>query len=233
MEGLEYAEKEKNEDLQQTLINKFKELDIEIADSDIVRLHRSSKLKHLKLDRNSSQTYPAKQCLIKFSNWRAREKFQSFNRKMKSKTHLRVYNDLTKRRHDLLSDARSKVREGFRRMGYSEERISQLSDSENIFAMVDINSNLVIRYRGEIRRFNNNAELNEIINTAFPRPASVWGDRDDIERDFGSSIMPSNFIQQRDERPSRFSLTEEQQAAVSAAATSSTVGKVTRSTSQR
>ena len=44
--------------------------------------------------------------------------------------------------------------------------------------------------------------------------------------------MPSIFIQQRDDRPSRFSLTEEQQAAVSAAATSSTVGRVTRSTSQ-
>ena len=148
VEGLEYAEKEDNKDLQKTLISKFKDLEIDIADSDIVRLHRSSKLKHLKIDKNSSQTYPAKQCLIKFSNWRAREKFQSFNRKMKSKTHLRVYNDLTKCRHDLLSDARSKIREGFRRLGYSEDRISQLSDSENIFAMVDIKSNLVVRCRG-------------------------------------------------------------------------------------
>ena len=233
VEGLEYTEKEDNKDLQKKLIDEFKELEIEITDSDIVRLHRSSKLKHLKIDRNSSQIYPAKQCLIKFSNWRAREKFQSFNRKMKSKTHLRVYNDLTKRRHDLLSDARSKIREGFRRMGYSEDRISQLNDSENIFAMVDINSNLVVRCRGEIRRFNNNAELNEIINTAFPRPASVWGDREDVERDFGSSIMPPNFIQQGDDRPSRFSLTEEQQAAVSVAATSSATGRVTRASSQR
>ena len=55
VEGLEYTEKEDNKDLQKKLINEFKELEIVITDSDIVRLHRSSKLKHLKVDRNSSQ----------------------------------------------------------------------------------------------------------------------------------------------------------------------------------
>ena len=64
VEGLEYAEKEDNKDLQKTLISKFKDLEIDIADSDIVRLHRSSKLKHLKVDKNSSQTYPAKYLIL-------------------------------------------------------------------------------------------------------------------------------------------------------------------------
>ena len=234
VEGLEYREKEENTDLQVTLIDEFKELGIVITDNDIVRLHRSSKVKNLKKDKNSNETYPAKQCLIKFGNWRAREKFAKFNKNMKNKTHLRVYHDLTKRRHDLLTDARSKIKEGFRRMNVTDEMISQLSYRENIFAFVDINSNLAVSLKGQIHRFNNMAQLTEIIKEAFPRPlssnwgASAWGVKD-VERDFGAALT-ADFSQQ-EERSSRFSLTAEQQAAIETA--SSETGRITRSSSQK
>ena len=203
VEGLEFTDnKEENKALQAKLIEEFKELDIIIADSDIVRLHRSSKLKHLKVNKNSDETFPSKQCLIKFSNWRAREKFGSFNKKMRNKTKLRVYNDLTTRRLGLLADARTKIRDTFRGMNYSDERVNSLPDTENVFAYVDINSNLAIRSRGEIRRFNTHAELNDILKDVFPqqfapfgdRPfvASAWGDTHaDTERNFGADFANS------------------------------------------
>ena len=234
VEGLEYREKEENTDLQATLIEEFKDLGIVITDNDIVRLHRSSKVKNLKKDKNSNETYPTKQCLIKFGNWRAREKFNKFNRNMKNKTHLRVYHDLTKRRQDLLTDARSKIKEGFRRMNFTDEMISQLPYKENIFAFVDINSNLVVSLKGQIHRFNNMDQLTKIINEAFPRPlssnwgAGAWG-MNDIERDFGAALT-ADFSQQ-EERSSRFSLTTEQQAAIETA--SSATGRITRSSSQK
>ena len=198
VEGLEFTDiKEKNEDLQAKLIEKFKELEIDIDNSDIVRLHRSSKIKHLKVNRDSEDTYPTKQCLIKFSNWRAREKFGQFNKKMRNSTKLRVYNDLTTRRLGLLADARSKIRDSFKSMNYSDERINSLPDTENVFAYVDINSNLAIRNRGQIRRFNTHAELNDILKEAFPRQFTqpfvtqpfAWGDtHPDTERNFGADF---------------------------------------------
>ena len=197
VEGLAFTDnKEKNENLQEQLINEFKELDIVIKDSDIVRLHRSSKIKHLKVNRDSDDTYPTKQCLIKFGNWRAREKFAQFNKKLRNRTNLRVYHDLTTRRLGLLADARAKIRDTFKGMNYTDERINSLPDTENVFAFVDINSNLAIRCRGDIRRFNTHTELQEILKDAFPQPfapppfaASAWGDTHaDIDRDFHADI---------------------------------------------
>ena len=180
LEGLEFSDGESNEQLQAKIRTEFSKLSIEIEDSDIQRLHRSSKLKHVKVDKHSSVTYPAKQCLIKFTNWRAREKFKKFNKNNKA-SKLRVYNDLTSRRVGLLAEARRRIAEGFRKLGYSDERVRELPDSENIFAFVDINSNLQVRCRGEIYTFNDEDRLREILkNHAFPtvHTRTGWGNSD-------------------------------------------------------
>ena len=204
LEGLEFSDGESNEQLQQKIITELGKLSIKIEDSDIQRLHRSSKLKQVKIDKHSTATYPAKQCLIKFTNWRAREKFKKFNKNNKA-SKLRVYNDLTSRRVGLLAEARRRIAEGFRKLGYNDERVRELPDAENIFAFVDINSNLQIRCRGEIYTFNDEDRLRDILKTyAFPTiRRSTWGsdnelnfnDRMDAEaarREFNLNLQSSH-----------------------------------------
>ena len=193
VEGIEYHETEDNAQLQETLKTEFGKLGYEIQDSDINRLHRSSKVKNVKKDKKSTETYPTKQCLVKFGNWRARDLFKSFNKDTKGRTNIRVYHDLTARRLTLLNEARKRIQEGFRSMNYSDERINELPNTEKIFAFADINSNLQVRCKGALYSFNDEDRLREILkNHAFPRTlgatANRWGDDSDISRNFGQDF---------------------------------------------
>ena len=62
-------QQESTEDLLASVKEKLREIEIEINDADVVRLHRSSKARPNKEGVNCAQT------LLKLSNWKAHEKF--------------------------------------------------------------------------------------------------------------------------------------------------------------
>jgi len=167
VEGIPWVEHETNADLQNTLVEEFAKVGVEIKKRDIVRLHRSSRPKEF----NGSVT---KQCIIKFANWRAREKFAGFNKKArehekknKKNKVCRVNNDLTKRRLTLLSDARNRVNALMSRR-FTEDQLKTIKDSDNVFCYANINSDLKMRVRGTVLSFNSLAELDNCIAQAFP-----------------------------------------------------------------
>ena len=80
---------------------------------------------------------------------------------------MRVNNDLTKRRLVLLTSARNEIKAQLSRK-FSEDEIKELDDEHNVFAYANINSDLCMRVRGRIMRFNTLTELNETLKQAFP-----------------------------------------------------------------
>ena len=166
VEGLPWNEGETNVELEGTLIKEFALQGVKIESSDIVRLHRSSRPKE-----KNGKVY--KQCIVKLSNWRAREKFGGYNKKArqyersKKKTTVRVINDLTRRRLTLLTDARNRIANRLV-MKYTPEEIENLADGENIFTYANINSDLKMRVRGKVLSYNSIPELDACIAEAFP-----------------------------------------------------------------
>ena len=171
VEGIPWEEGETNDDLEKTMIAEFAKVGVKIEPPDIVRLHRSSKVKEWKQGRKVSLT---KQCIIKFSNWRSREKFAGFNRKARAKPGtVRVNNDLTRRRLQLLTSARQRVEAHMKQLFTPEEIENGLPDTENVFAYANINSDLRMRIRGRVVSFNTLPELEAAVRTAFPDVATT------------------------------------------------------------
>ena len=113
-----------------------------------------------------------KQCIVQLANWSAREKFVGYNKKAK-KTPSRVNNDLTKRRLDLLlALTRRQIKERMIESGFTEEQLRgkngmQIPDEDNVFAYCNINSELRIRAKRIVHRFNSEAELSKLMNDTF------------------------------------------------------------------
>ena len=167
VEGLTWTEGETNLDLEEKVIEAFGKQGVVVEPRDIIRLHRSSKAK----DDNGVVT---KQTIVKLATWRTREKFAGFNRNARAhekatKTKvIRVNNDLTKRRLQLLSEARVQIKSRLLQ-SFSEEQIKKgLKDEDNVFAYANINSDLRIRARGRVISFNTLPELRAAIQSAFP-----------------------------------------------------------------
>ena len=171
VEGIPWKEGETNEELEKTSLAEFKKSGVVVQSSDIVRLHRSSGPKE-------KDGVTSKQAIIKFASWKAREKFAGFNKKARAtdkrtkKFSVRVNNDLTKRRLVLLTDARNQIKAKLSR-AYSEEQMKELPDHENVFAYANINSELRMRVRGKVLKFNTIPELQACMVEAFPHVANV------------------------------------------------------------
>lgn len=171
VEGVPWAEGETNEELQDTLVAEFGKLGVVVEPRDIVRLHRSSKPKEVK---RGNKVVVTKQAIIRFSNWRSREKFAGLNKKARQvekttkKPSIRVNNDLTKRRLQLLTSARQRISVHLGRLFTEEEQKDGLPDADNVFAYANINSDLRMRIRGRVVSFNSLPELEDAIKSAFP-----------------------------------------------------------------
>ena len=127
-------------------INKSLEpLEIQLANEDIVRLHRSSKPKA------SDDGGMVSQCIVKLVRWNIRRKFHGLNKTAREKrASCRVYHDLTKRRLSLLNRSRDKLK-------------AANKSSENCFVYCDVNSNLKFRSDGKVIDFNTDAEFDAIV----------------------------------------------------------------------
>ena len=162
VEGLKYTPGETNEQLVQLVKNNLAKIDIQLLDSDIIRLHLSSK----PFTRERDGVTVA-QTLVKLSNWRMREKLHSANRLAREKNAgYRVHHDLTKRRFTLLKNAREKIDRQLARL-YSKEELKTLPDGEKIFAFANVNCELRIRARGRILKFSTDDQLDQILREIF------------------------------------------------------------------
>ena len=162
-------EKETDAQLCNSLAAEFTKADIRIDfERDVKRLHRVGKPKTLK-DTNKV----VRQVIIKFANWTAREKFKSFNKTAKQKKiPIRVSHDLTQRRLKLLNLARDKISANMLRLGYTEDQIrgkngQSIEDEFNVFAYANYNSELRIRGRKTVFRFNTEADLNKVMSELY------------------------------------------------------------------
>ena len=162
-------DKETDAQLCDALAEEFAKADIRIDfKNDVKRLHRVGKPKTLK---DSNQV--VRQVIIKFARWSAREKFGGFNKTAKQKRiPIRVSHDLTHRRLKLLNLARDKISDNMQRIGYTEDQIrgkngQSIPDEFNVFAYANYNSELKIRGRKTIFKFNTEAELNKVLEELF------------------------------------------------------------------
>ena len=171
VEGILWKEGESNADLEKKLTKEFAKSGVTITSNDVIRLHRSSRPK----EKDGKVT---KQAIVKFASWTAREKFAGFNKKARAfelrtgKASIRVNNDLTKRRLVLLTEARNIIKGRMMRT-YTPEQMKDLPDNENVFAYSNINSELRMRVRGKVLKFNNIPELRVCVAEAFPDVAVV------------------------------------------------------------
>jgi len=166
LEGISFQEGETNDDLETKVVTELAKVGVSIETRDIIRLHRSSKAKQ----KNGSTT---RQCIMKLANWRAQERFAGFNKKARQMESteevkcIRVNNDLTKRRLTLLDSARNQISSHLSKT-FSEDELKHLSDSQNVFAYSNINSELRMRVRGKVIKFNTLPELAAAMLDAFP-----------------------------------------------------------------
>ena len=131
----------KNGESSEEIFNQVKETvsgcGVVLEQSDIVRLHRSSK------PRTNKTGVLVVQTLVKLGNWRAREKFRGFNKKAHDNhISVRANNDLTTRRYQLLSPARERIDQKLIQLYGSSQTVKELPDVQKVFALADINSRL-------------------------------------------------------------------------------------------
>ena len=155
IEGLKFTPGETPEQLTNLVKTNLAKIGIELADTDIIRLHRSSKPK----TRENDKVVVA-QTIIKLSNWKIRERLHSANRAAREmEAAFRVHHGLTKHRFDLLTCARDR----FLLLHYDREEIKTLPDGQKIFAFANINSELRIRARGRIYKFADVDQLEHVM----------------------------------------------------------------------
>ena len=174
IKGLPWREGETVDDLQKKIIEEVGKQGVVLKPTDIVRLHRSSRAKE-------KDGVITKQAIMRLSNWKARERFLGFNKTARQhekrtrakKTVCRVNNDLTKRRLQLLTEARSQIDRHLSERFTKEDLEKGLADHDNVFAYSNINCELRMRIRGKVVTFNTLPELRLHIDEAFPAIAIV------------------------------------------------------------
>ena len=167
VEGIPFVEGESPSDLRKKVKENLAKLDIKINDSDIFRMHRSSRPK---TDEFNPEKGVVAQTLIKLNSWEMREKLHSANRIARQrKATIRVNHDLTKRRYSLLQRAKSLFSKKMATI-FTKEELKDIGDESNIFAYANINSDLRARVKGVVVSFETDEELNRIYLDAFGEP---------------------------------------------------------------
>ena len=168
VENIPYVDKEQNEDLWPKLVDAFSKLKIDIQPNDVARYHRTGK------PRTNRDGKYVRQCIVKFVHWSSREKFKDFNKNARrANLDTRVNNDLTARRLTLLNQARDLISSKMLQAGeFTADELKgkngfKIPDEKNVFVYVTMNSDLCIRGRKEIFKFNTKNELDNIINRLF------------------------------------------------------------------
>ena len=127
--GIEAKDNETEEELFTSLKKELKKVDYNLQRGDLVNFHRLGKAK--KNDKGPD----TQQVILRFQKWAPQKALYGINKKARKpgcKTSMRVYNDLTKRRLEILNATRKRINNTF-------------GENDEIFAYSDINSNIKIR----------------------------------------------------------------------------------------
>ena len=105
IENVPHAAGETNDSLKTEIVKIMQKVGANVSANDIIRHHRSSKLK----DGNSNgRQYQYSQCIVKLNNWKAREELH--HARKTARTNGNTFKpDLTKNRLDLLARALSEI----------------------------------------------------------------------------------------------------------------------------
>ena len=145
---------ETTDQLLTTVKEKLQEIDIKIEDSDVIRLHRSSKPKQNKDGVVCAQT------LIKLGNWKAREKFAVANKNARARRKdVRVHNDLTQRRFKLLKYARDRTDRAMARRHPNRDARNHLSLEQKVYVFANLQSDLKFKVGQRTLSFNTYEEF--------------------------------------------------------------------------
>ena len=139
---------ETEEELFVSLKTELKKVDYNLQRGDLVNFHRLGPVK--KNDKGPD----TRQIIMRFSKWGPRKALYGLNKRARhpgSKTSMRVHNDLTKRRLDVLNAARRRIETTF-------------GEADEIFAYSDISSNIRIRCPDNSTiRVNSTEEVKEAV----------------------------------------------------------------------
>ena len=127
--GIEAKDNETEEELFTSLKKELKKVDYNLQRGDLVNFHRLGKVKQ------NEKGPDTQQVILRFQKWAPRKALYGINKKARKpgcKTSMRVYNDLTKRRLEILNATRKRINNTF-------------GENDEIFAYSDINSNIKIR----------------------------------------------------------------------------------------
>ena len=148
--NLPVKEHETEEQLFTSLKTELKKVEYNLQRGDLVNFHRLGQVK--KSDKPGRPD--TRQVIMRFARWGPRKSLYELNKKLRRpgvKTPIRVHNDLTKRRLDILNATKRRIDVAF-------------GDSDEIFAYSDINSNIKVRCPdGSVMRVNSLEEAAETV----------------------------------------------------------------------
>ena len=106
-----------------------------------------------------------KTAVVDFNSWSARVRANAFNRLNRNKQKIRVQANLTKRRFGLLQWTQQQIRTQLtNKFG---DDLSNLQRTDSVFALANIESNLLICVGGKFHPFNSLKEAQEVLDIAF------------------------------------------------------------------
>ena len=138
------------------------EIDVKIEDTDVVRLHRSSKPKKNKDGVTCAQT------LLKLGNWKARERLAVANKNARAKRKdIRVHNDLTQRRFQLLKYARDRTERAMARRYPNRDMRNNLRPEKKVYVFANIQSDLKFKIGQRTLAFNTYEDFDAMYEEEF------------------------------------------------------------------
>ena len=153
---------ETTDQLLETVKAKLNEIDVKIEDSDVIRLHRSSKPKKNKEGVTCAQT------LLKLGNWKARERIAVVNKNARAKRKdIRVHNDLTQRRFQLLKYARDRTERAMARRYPNRDVRNNLRPEQKVYVFANIQSDLKFKIGQRTLSFNSYEEFDGMYEAEF------------------------------------------------------------------
>ena len=159
IENIPYVQGETEADLNTKGDDVLSNAGVVVERDTISIFHHSGKPLPLRKKRNNNENEEdvgggegtlVAQTIVKFRHWGSRRQAHYGRKNLQSHGYT-IRHDLTKRRNDLLNEARDRIK-------------AIVGDSDATFAFVDLNCNLAIRHDERVRYFNTKDELLEIMD---------------------------------------------------------------------
>ena len=152
---------ETNDQCFQQVAKKLGELDVTVAENEVVRCHRTSK------PRTLDDGTKVAQAIVKVAFWSTRKKLNGINKTARNKGKpVRVFHDLTNERQDVLQYARSRVDRAMNSK-FSKDEMKNLPEDEKCFVYANINCELLLKIGGRDFPFRCVEEFDELFRDKF------------------------------------------------------------------